>query len=406
MMRILLVAPEFPPATGGMAAHAGRMAALLAARGHTVRVLTMRENAPRTHDSSYHVTAGLTEHYAADMRRIRAEITASEPQVVLLANAGFARLALYPGPPIVTRTVGNDVYGAWIGPHVPLRFLYWRLPHSPGSLGARLRRLDQERRAAAVLEGVQHCAAVLCNSSYTRARLGQLGVPEQALHVVAGGVDTTIFCPNGRPAALSDTIVLGTAGGIRPIKGFSVAIEALAQLAARRHNLSLVIAGGELDAHRAESAHVRAQAAALGVASRVTFLGNVPQDQMPDFYRRVSLYLQPSVPYREPASDVVQEESMGRALCEAQASGLPVIASRCGGVPEVVQEGRTGLLVPPGDAHALADAIERLLGQPELAQRMATAGRTWVVERFSWDAVVSATEALLERAIRLACHEH
>ncbi len=398
-MRIVLVAPEFPPAVGGMATYAEQIAALLSASGHAIRVVTAKDGAQP--GANYSIEGCLTGRYAADVRTLQ-EVAASA-DVVFLVNAGFAGLASQTETPVVARTVGNDVYGAWIGPRVPLRFLYWRLPHGPGSLGSHLRRVDQERRVTAVVAGLRRCAAVLCNSTYTRSRLGELGVPDAILHVVPGGVDTKRFSPDGprRPTAGSidspseDSIVIGTAGVLRPIKGFSIAIEAMAALAPQWPRLTLAIAGngGEREA-------LERQAMMLGVSDRVQFLGSIAQGQMPDFYRGLNVYLQPSVTVQQTQNGVALEESMGRALCEAQACGVPVVASRCGGVPEVVADGTTGILVPPGDAPALARAIEQILQSPDGARLMGTAGRTAAVERFSWGAVAAATEAQLMSAAR------
>ena len=86
-------------------------------------------------------------------------------------------------------------------------------------------------------------------------------------------------------------------------------------------------------------------------------------------------------------------EGLGLALVEAAQHGRPVVATRVGGIPEVVGDGETGLLVPPGDASALASAMARLLGDANLRRRMAAAGRARVAQHYSLDAVVARTEA-------------
>lgn len=400
-LRILIVAPEFPPSIGGMASHAARTAELLEQRGHSVRVVTRR--GPASAESPA-VRRVLTGRYGPDARRIRSAVRAMRAEVVLLANAGFAVLAPYLGVPVVARTVGNDVYAAWIGPRMPLRFLYWRLPHGPGSFGDRLRRTDQQRRVAAVLRGLRHCGAIICNSAYTEKRLQELGVQAELLHVVPGGVDPQHFSPDGPaachqigPPGAERSLLIGAAGGLTRVKGFAAAIEAVARLQSRWPGLALVLAGeGPL---RSE---LERQAAELGVPDRLFCIGAVSFGEMPAFYRSLAVYLQPSVPIEHPHSRVLQEESMGRAVCEAQACALPVVASRCGGLPELISDRVTGRLVSPGDAVALSEAIEQLLCHPEQARAMGAAARRAVIERFSWDAVISATESLLVRAAESA----
>jgi glycosyltransferase involved in cell wall biosynthesis len=93
------------------------------------------------------------------------------------------------------------------------------------------------------------------------------------------------------------------------------------------------------------------------------------------------------------------EEGFGLPLAEAMAAGLPTVASRVGGMPEIVVDGETGILVAPGDADALADAIVRVLADPELGRRLGEAGRARAVERYSWDVIAAATVALHRRLL-------
>src|SRR6185436_8521150 len=92
-------------------------------------------------------------------------------------------------------------------------------------------------------------------------------------------------------------------------------------------------------------------------------------------------------------------EGMGRALIEAMAAGLPVVASRVGGVPAIVQDRRTGLLVPPGDAVALAGALDELLRRPDWARELGDAGGRSIGERFSSAAMVKAIETVYDTVL-------
>lgn len=395
-LSLLVVAPEYPPATGGMETHAKETARRLEARGHRVTVLT-RSGQGAAPAGCVAAEPILDRRFGVALRRIERRARETSAQVILLMNAAYAPIAGRlgaSGPPVVARTVGNDVYGAWHGPRLPLRFLFWRLPHGdPGSFGARLRRLDQERRVGAVVAGLGRCEAILCNSRYVLERLRGLGLPAASLRLLVGGVDPDAFRPDdARPPGAP--IVLGTAGRLKPIKGFATALEALATLARRGRRGRLIVAGTGPD-----EAVLRERSRSLGLDASVEFLGDLNASAMPGFFRRLDLYLQPSIEIRHESSGVAQAESMGRALLEAQASGVPVIASRTGGIPDVVEHERTGLLVPPGDAEHLAEAIERLAADAETRRRLAAAARQRVLERFSWDAVVRETEAAIEAAL-------
>ena len=189
--------------------------------------------------------------------------------------------------------------------------------------------------------------------------------------------------------------MLGTAGRLKPIKGFDVALEAAARLRALGLRPRLVVAGSGPEEQR-----LRERGAELGLGEALEFLGDQPAEAMPAFYRRLDFYLQPSVAVRHEATGLAQEESMGRAILEAQASGVPVVASRTGGIPDVVEDGGTGVLVPPGDAGRLAEAIAELAADTERRWRLAATARRSVEERFSWDAVVGATEAAIASVLR------
>jgi glycosyltransferase involved in cell wall biosynthesis len=118
-------------------------------------------------------------------------------------------------------------------------------------------------------------------------------------------------------------------------------------------------------------------------------LGFVPHERLGDEYGRAAVVVCPS-----------HREGFGVVCAEAMAHGRSVVASAVGGLLDLVVDGETGLLVPPGDVPALRAALERLLGDAELRRRLGAAARARIRERFSWDAVTTATLDLYERAVR------
>jgi glycosyltransferase involved in cell wall biosynthesis len=119
--------------------------------------------------------------------------------------------------------------------------------------------------------------------------------------------------------------------------------------------------------------------------------GFVEHDALERLYDRAAVVVCPS-----------HREGFGVVCAEAMAHGRPVVASAVGGLLDLVVDGETGVLVPPGDVGALRRALERLLGDGELRRRMGQAARTRIRTRFSWDAVTSATIELYERALAAA----
>ncbi len=170
------------------------------------------------------------------------------------------------------------------------------------------------------------------------------------------------------------------AGRLVRWKGVEYLIEALPEMATP--SVTLWIAGSGPYQPDLEALAVR-----LGVADRVRFLGNVPRAQLIALYHAADVL----------AATSFVNETFGIALCEAMACARPVVASRFGGFPEVVEDGVTGYLVPPQDPAALAAALDRVLADPAAAAALGRAGLARVTRLFTWDAVVDRLEAVYRR---------
>lgn len=155
---------------------------------------------------------------------------------------------------------------------------------------------------------------------------------------------------------------VGYVGRISPEKGVDVALRALAQLRDEGLDVDFEIAGGGEDEHLRE---LEALAASLGIAERVSFLGPLDTAALKDFYARIHALVVPSV-WEEPA---------GLVLVEGALAGVPLVASRVGGIPEIVRDPEEALLCPPGDAAALAAALRRTLTEPEASAARAERAR-------------------------------
>jgi glycosyltransferase involved in cell wall biosynthesis len=217
------------------------------------------------------------------------------------------------------------------------------------------------------------------NAEQVRARYGR------EVQVVHNGVDVDQFRPMERAPALRQRLglpgaarVLVSVGRLVGWKGLRVIVEALRQLPPDVHFL---VAG-----EGPEEAKLREQAAASGLAQRVHFCGRVAHEELPQVLAQADMLVQPSV----------GEESFGITLVEAMACALPVLASRQGGMVEIVLPGVTGELLPPGEVGAWRDAVARLLGEPERMRALGTAGRERAVAEFTWAANAAKLEQLLQ----------
>lgn len=168
-------------------------------------------------------------------------------------------------------------------------------------------------------------------------------------------------------------------GRLEPRKGFQVALDAFAELASRYDDLRLVVVGDG-----PQRARVRRLPRAL--RTRVDMVGRASHDELPTFHAAADLFIAPAT----------GRESFGIVLVEAMAAGLPVVASDLPGYREVVRHEREGLLVPPADPVALAEAGARLLEDPVLARRLSSGGRMRA-RTFAWPRVAARVERVYER---------
>ncbi len=219
-----------------------------------------------------------------------------------------------------------------------------------------------------------------------------LGAPPARTQVIYGGADPLRFAP--QPAADRDGVLF--VGRLTPHKGIDRLIRALPAGAALR-----IAGSGGHDPHPPEKDYpALLRRLAEGRDGRdVTFLGPVPDPALPDLYRRAAVLALPSVDRTCYGRHVPVSELLGLAALEAMASGTPVVASRIGGLAEVVVDGETGFLVQPGDVEALGDRLARLLSDRRLAARLGANARDLVVERFTWQACAKRCLAAYEALV-------
>jgi glycosyltransferase involved in cell wall biosynthesis len=204
-----------------------------------------------------------------------------------------------------------------------------------------------------------------------------LRAPPSRTRIVYGGADADRFRPERSPIR-RDVVYVGR---ITPHKGIDVLIRALPP------DRRLVVAGSAGHDPREPESGYPDLLRRLADGRDVVFTGPVPDDELPTLLANAAVVVLPSVDRTCYGRRVEVPELLGLTLLEAMASGTPVIASRVGGVPEVVDDGVTGFLVEPGDADELRDRLEEVTASPASIARMGVAARERVLERFTWGAV-------------------
>ena len=230
-----------------------------------------------------------------------------------------------------------------------------------------------------VAEKVRDAAFVACIGDYARSQLMKLVEPRHwgKLSIVRCGIDPADFLPPPARAADGPLEVL-CVGRLVPDKGQELLVRAVAQLRRRGTETRLTLVGDGPDRRAIE-----ALAAELGVSDAVVLAGSVSQTRVRELYREAGAFCLPSF-----------AEGVPVALMEAMATELPVVTTRIMGIPELVQDGVSGMLVAPGRVDDLVRALERLAGDAQLRSALGRAGRARVTERYALAEQVRRLHAL------------
>jgi glycosyltransferase involved in cell wall biosynthesis len=250
-------------------------------------------------------------------------------------------------------------------------FIVHRLTDIPYSFTAHGSDLHVDRHM--LCEKVADAAFVVPISSYNK----ELIVEEcgeqvrRKIMVVHCGVDTKVFQPIVRPASSESFIILCT-GTLHEVKGQTYLIEACRLLNERGIPFTCYFVGDGPDQQM-----LAEQIAKAGLSERVQLLGRRTREQVAELLQAADVVVAPSVPTSQG-----KREGIPVVLMEAMGSGVPVISSAISGIPELVEHERSGLLTPPRDARAIAEALERLFRDPVLRQQLGQSGREKVVQEF------------------------
>lgn len=267
----------------------------------------------------------------------------------------------------------QGLLAAWIARrfHVPV------LVTGHGSDLSALRGTFFARLHTWTLQQATHATVV---SQAMRRSCLRLGIPAEKISVLPMGVDFA-----ARFAAKELTVRDGLlfVGRLIPVKGCAILLKAFSQLSKLHHELRLTIVGDGPERPALEQ-YVTQHA----LSGKVRFLGAVANDKLGDYYRRASIVVMPSL-----------QEGLGLVAVEALGSGCALVAHDLPALRDVVRDKETGLLVPIDDASALYTAIESLVNQPSLRERLAQAGRLEVLSRFDWSIISDGYSAILSELV-------
>jgi len=355
-MRVAIVSPRFPPDLGGLEAYVGRLAETLRDEpGCAVTVITTGRS-----------------------RRTRSETRAGIPVIRLGTWATLSNTPINPLWPWRVRRLLRQLAPDVVNAHAPVPGLAdiaaWVSP-APVVLSYHAGSLAKGRRGVDLL--LRAYERIVLPRVFARCRR-LVAVSPVALTYATGradlvppGVDSERFRPRTpvehRPRRL---LYVGRVERSSRWKGLEVLVDSLVQLRDLVPGVGLDVVGDGDDL-----TYLQERAARLGVADLVTWHGAVDHDHLPARYDGAAVVVLPSL---------TESESFGMTLVEAMAAGCPVVGSAVGGIPFVIRDGVDGLLVPPGDAVALAEAVAGLLLDPDRRKDLGRSGREAAESRWDW----------------------
>lgn len=386
-MRILLLNYEYPPLGGGAGLATRELAHQLAARGFEVDVVTSRSDRVRHSNGSVLSRNGVSSpvvHRVTSWRKGVHEAGLSGAATYVMAAVPVVRrllrrhrydvvhiyfslptglllpLASSRGVPTVVSLRGSDVPG-----YDPKNRRLQRLHRLSLPLTRRIwRKADQ---VVAVTEGL--------------GRLAQRTEPDLRFSVVRNGVDLALFRPRDESKETDGgPVKCLCVARLVPRKGHVCLLKAFARLPRGRFVLDIAGAGGLEPV-------LRRLVPELGLEDTIRFHGALGHAELAEFYRNADLF-----------TLLPEYEAFGNAFAEALASGLPVVGTRVGGIPELVEDERNGLLVAPDDPTAAATAIRRLGDDVMLRRRMASENRSKSESVLSWSTIADHYLEVYEKA--------
>ncbi len=380
---------------GGMNVYVAELARQLGAMGWDVDVFTRRDrvDAPSMEElvpgvRLFHVAAGPAAPFSPIA--VAAYVSAfTEGVTRLTADDHYDLVHSHYW---VSGLSGIQLSRRWACPHVTMF-------HTLGAIKQMFQEPEPPMRIAGERRVVACSDAIIAATSHERAFLiGQYGAAASQVHVVPCGIDLTKFHLNGQAAARQRVAAalpeLGVfdgpgmlfAGRLEPAKGADLLVQALPMIEVCPDAVLWIVGGDERD--ELERRRLRELAEREGIGERVRFVNAVGRQQLPDLYRASSVCAVPSA-----------YESFGLVAVEAMASGTPTVATKVGGLASTIRHGATGLLVGERTPLCFASAIERLLSDDGLRERMGAAAAA-AMSVYSWPSVGARIVDVYEETLR------
>ncbi len=380
-MNLCLLTSDFLPNVGGMATHAHELAKALARAGHEVHIVhPVYGKGGKDFVEQFDGFIAHRLFIANDTPRIKHLVYVARVRSYILRLHAARRIDLIHWHDLTPN--------CWTTRTLHRRFPIVWTNHTSNYLEYCETRVGRIKIRAYL----GHPDAIISPSRELNEKSLRTGLPPERLFYIPNGVDAVKF----RPGASSEGIearhgldpgkpIIICPRRLEPKNGVEYFIRAVPLVRNKWPDAQFLIVGGGFPEERKRFEEMLD---AWGLRGTVVFTGNVPNDAMPRFYAASDAAVLPSL-----------MEATSIAGLEAMSSGLPLVGTKVGGIPEIVEDGVSGLLVEPRDAEQLADRIIRLLEDPGERRRLGTAARARVERDFSWDVIAGRTLEVYERVL-------
>jgi glycosyltransferase involved in cell wall biosynthesis len=391
-VRVAQLATRYPPGPGGVERHVGELVPRLGARGHTVEVFTsdlyrefpwqrLPASVPRDETTPFGAVHRLPvwslpgEFHYTFFRGLDAALDRARPDIVHAHTYGTHQV-----------TVAHRRRARRGTPFVLTAHFHPIWSIEGGWLRHRIRGFYDRRLAGSV---VDTAARIIVQTREEERLLRALQLPLPPLEVIPPGYTPLPPTPAGTTVARDRWGIDGPfvlfVGRLASNKGLLDLAEAFARLARTHPEARLLLVGED----GGMAARLDEKARALGISNQVRRVGYVRDDrELSALYREARCTVLPS-----------EYEAFGLVLLESLSQGTPVVASRVGGIPEFIEDGKAGLLVPARDPEALASAFERLWSDPGLGRRLGEFGLREVVPRYGWDEIAGRIDRVYAEVV-------
>ncbi len=401
------ILPEYPPSFGGMQAHAIKMVE------HFKKYFSLHIYIYKTAGYSENI---ITEDFIIhpvltrisffhNLKILLQDIEKYSPQLIYSSTIFYGYLKNFTEVPVVSRSIGNDLLRPWI--LYPLRFGSSLLASNPMEKAVEYFKRNaykppyitwffKEKRKEISYESARKNYHIFANSHFTYNLLQEIGV--QNVEVLSGGVDTKLFHPVSseekyflrRELRLpQDKFILMNACRFVAKKGLDFLIRNFISLNRYYDDLFLVLIGGG-------GLHKKIRKWTRGLEN-VLIISPQEQSELVKFYQTADVFTMTSYVVENPLTGEKDVETMGRTLCEANASGLPVISSATGGTPSIIRHGFNGLLFPEKDSLAFHKQFALLYETSELREKLVQNGLFMAREKWDWKNILAAHERVFEK---------